>query len=181
MDKPSHHIKRSHLFERTLPLFLVIVTAIIVVFQAQILLEVRSEIAELKVAVLAHDEVCGSVPSIEPFAALEENCTTCHSERRFTGFHGGHGTDDITTMISHGKNGNMGLALSPTDVDRVHDSILLLHCVKCHDEGSIKALAGMSSAKRLQVIEKMREKPGANISDEETRTIERAIQDLQGF
>jgi len=178
MDKPSHHIQRSHLFERTLPLFLAIITAIIVVFQAQILLELRSEVAALKETVTLQNETLTAGQAIEPFAALDENCTKCHTERRFTGFHGSE--NDIGAMISH-MEVNEDVNLSQQDVDRIHKSIQFLKCVSCHDEGPLKKMASMSSAKRFQIIDQMRNKPGAAISDEDARAIERAIQDIQGF
>ncbi|MBU1921016.1 hypothetical protein KKG66_09230 [bacterium] len=161
-----------------MPLFLVVITAIIVVFQAQILLEVRSELAGLKETIALQNEVFTTDQAMEPFAPLEENCTRCHSERRFAGFHGSD--KDIGAMISHMEM-NEELELSQFDVDRIHKSIQFLKCVSCHGEENLKTMAGMSSAKRLEVVERMRTKPGANISDEDARAIERAIQNIQGF
>jgi len=176
--KPSHHIKRSHLFERTLPLFLVIVTAIVVVFQAQILLQVREDLSAMRAEIAMIETQSATGADFAPFAALEQNCTDCHSERRFTRMHGS--SSDIAHVIQF-MEAQPDVELSERDVQRIHSSIALLKCVSCHDDARLKSMAGLSPERQREIIDLMVAKPGAAISEDEARAIEKAIQSLQGF
>lgn len=180
MEKASNNKSKPHLVERTLPLFLLIIVSIIIVLQAQIMLGLQSETERASEAagISSQDAALAVGQTVKPFAALDENCTRCHSERRFAGFHGKE--DDVSAMISHMEM-HSDVELSQTEVDRIHDSIVSLKCVKCHSEDRLQEMAGMSKEEQFQTIERMRGKPGANISATEVKAIERAIQNIQGF
>lgn len=171
---------KPHLIERTLPLFLLIIVAIVIVFQAQIMLGLQSETEQVAAtqAMTTQETAPATDQAVKPFAALDENCTRCHSERRFTGFHGKEG--DVDAMISHMEM-NSDVSFSQAEVERIHDSIVSLKCVQCHSEDRLQKMAGMSKEEQLNTIERMRKKPGANISESEVKAIERAIQNIQGF
>lgn len=168
----------SHLFERTLPLFLAILTAIVVVFQAQLTLKLNTEIAALKAQVTAPKPPEHALTTARPFAALEQNCTSCHSERRFMGIHGSG--SELQNIVRH-MEGMPGAHLSPADVEKIHGSLKMLQCVRCHDEGMLGKLAGMTPGQQHDVIERMAAKPGSQIAQEEIDNIQRGFQSIQGF
>lgn len=65
--------------------------------------------------------------------------------------------------------------------DKVHASLELLKCVRCHDEVNLKKLAPMGTAERLEIIRRMREKPDSGMTPEESAEILRACQKILGF
>lgn len=168
----------SHLFERLLPFLLIIVTALVVVFMAQILLDVRAELIEVKVALQKMEEERIKSVSLQPFNTLQENCTDCHNERKFMGIHGGDA--EINNIIKFMEQ-MPDVHLSPQDVDKVHGSLTLLKCAKCHDEGQLQVLASLNSARQREIIERMSKKTGSNISQDEVAKIQKALLEIQGF
>jgi|GEM_PF-1915767 len=168
----------SHLFERLLPFLLIIVTALVVVFMAQILLDVRAELIEVKAALQKmEDEKIQSV-SFQPFGALQENCTDCHNERKFMGIHGGGA--EISNIIKFMEQ-MPDVHLSPRDVEKVHSSLELLKCTTCHDETQLKVLGTMNAARQREVIERMSKKSGSDILPEDIDKIQKALLEIQGF
>lgn len=169
---------KDHLFTRLLPFLLTIVTAIIVVFIAQILLDVKAELKEVKTALLNMEQEKISSASFKPFGVLEENCTGCHNERKFMGIHGGDA--EITNVIKFMEQ-MPDVHLSPQDADKIHSSLELLKCAKCHDESTIKKLGTMSAAKQKETIERMAKKTGSGILSEDADKIQKALLKVQGF
>ncbi|MBU0510048.1 cytochrome c [bacterium] len=168
----------SHLFERTLPLFLAILTAIVVIFQAQLTLKLNAELADLKTQIAASKPAEKMRTAVRPFAALEQNCTSCHSERRFTGIHGT--ASELENVVRHMEN-MPGAHLSPADVDKIHGSLRMLQCVRCHDESVLGRMGAMTPREQQAVIERMAAKPGSQIAQEEIENIQRGFQRIQGF
>jgi hypothetical protein len=169
---------KTHLFNRFLPLLLAIITTIVVIFMAQILLDVKAELKEVKTAMRNLEQEKISNVSFKPFTALEENCTSCHNERKFMGIHGGEA--EITSVIKFMEQ-MPDVHLSSQDVDKIHGSLSLLRCVKCHDEEQLKILGTLSSAKQKEVIEKMSKKRGAGILPEDIDQIQLTLLKVQGF
>lgn len=159
--------------------FLTIIISIVVVFMAQIMLELRAEVRDLKSNLEASRTISTHPAGFQPFAALENNCVNCHSDRKFLGIH--DASFDLKRIIT--KMENMPeVNLSARDRRKIHASLTLLKCVRCHseDEG-LKKIAQMSIEKQRQTIGRMVEKPGPKISKEETGKIIRALQEIQGF
>lgn len=169
---------KNHLFSRLLPFLLTIVTAVVVVFTAQILLDVRAELMEIKSALNKMEEEKIRSVSFQPFQALEENCTDCHSDRRFMGIHGDE--TDITNIIRFMEK-MPDAHLSPQDVEKVHSSLFLLKCVNCHDESQLKVLGTMSASGQREIIERMSKKSGSNILPDEVDDIHKTLLKIQGF
>ena len=71
--------------------------------------------------------------------------------------------------------------LSAQDRDKIHASLELLKCVRCHDEVNLKKLSPMSPPERLEVVEKMRQKPDSGMAPGESAEILRAYEKIQGF
>lgn len=168
----------NHLFSRILPFLLTIVTAIIVVFMAQTLLDVKAELKEVKTALLKMEQEKISSASFKPFAVLEENCTGCHNERKFMGIHGGDA--EITNVIKYMEQ-MPDVHLSPQDADKIHGSLELLKCVKCHEESTIKKLGMMSASKQHDIVESMSKKTGSGILSEDVNKIQQSLLKVQGF
>lgn len=169
---------KSHLFNRLLPFLLIIITTIVVVFMAQILLDMNAELKEVKTALLNMEQEKVISTSFKPFGVLEENCTGCHNERKFMGIHGGDA--EIANVIKFMEQ-MPDVHLSPQDADKIHGSLELLKCVKCHDESTIKKLGIMSTAKQKAIIELMAKKIGSGILPEDADKIQKALLKIQGF
>jgi hypothetical protein len=169
---------KNHLFGRLLPFLLTIVTAIIVVFIAQILLDVKAELMEVKASIKKMEVEKIKSVSFQPFKALQENCTDCHNERKFMGI---HGDDAEINNIIHFMEQMPDVHLSPQDVEKVHGSLVLLKCAKCHDENQLKVLGAMNSAWQREIIERMSKKSGSNMSSDEVSQIQKAMLEIQGF
>ena len=170
--------RKTHLFERILPFFLVIITAIIVVFLSQLMLNMKSELGEIKVSLATIESETMRNGSFEPFAALEQKCIDCHSERRFLGIHGS--SAEILQIIKHMEM-MPDINLSSADVNKIHSSLELLKCVRCHDEQALKKLSALSTDYQLQMIERMAEKTGSEISAEDIKNIQSSLQSIKGF
>lgn len=169
---------KSHLFERLIPFLLTIITALVVVFIAQILLDVRAELIEVKSALIKMEVEKIKSVTFQPFKALQENCTDCHNERKFMSIHGSDAEiSDIIKFMEQMPDVNM----SPQDVEKVHSSLTLLKCAKCHDESQLKVLGTMNAARQREIIERMSKKSGAKILPEEIDQILQTLLQVQGF
>jgi hypothetical protein len=169
---------KNHLFSRILPFLLAIITTIIVVFMAQILLDVKAELMEVKASLKKMEEEKIKSVTFQPFKPIQENCTDCHNERKFMGIHGGDA--EINSIINFMEQ-MPDVHLSPQDVEKVHGSLALLKCVKCHDESQLQVLASLNSARQREIIERMSKKSGSNISSDEIDQIQKAMLEIQGF
>ena len=168
----------KNIIERTLPLFLAIVTVIVVIFLSQLVIDMRQDMKELRKEITSLQQEPVMAANFEPFSALEQNCTRCHTERRFMGIHGS--PDDIHAIIKHMET-NPDLKLAAEDVDKVHAAMNLLKCTQCHDEMTIKKFGALNTAMQRSILKRMEEKPGTTVQAADERTIQRSIQTIQGF
>jgi len=168
----------KHLFERLLPFLLIIVIAIVIAFIAQILLDVRNELKEVRSTLVRIESEKIKSVSFQPFKVLEENCTNCHSDRKFMGI---HGTDTEVTGIIKFLEKMPDVHLTPQEIDKVHNSLSLLKCVKCHDEQQMQILGTMNTAMQREILERMSKKRGGKILPEEIAQLQRILLKVQGF
>lgn len=169
---------KNHFISRMLPFLLTIVTTIIVVFIAQILLGIKAELNEVKATLQKMEEEKVKNVTFQPFKPLQENCTSCHNERKFMGIHGGDA--EINNIINYMEQ-MPDIHLSPQDVEKVHSSMVLLKCANCHDEQQLKILGTISAEKQREIIMQMSKKSGSNISPDEINQIQKALLEIQGF
>lgn len=169
---------KNHIISRLLPFLLGIITTILVVFIAQILLDVKAEMKEVKAALQKMEEEKIKSVSFQPFKPLQEKCTDCHNERKFMGIHGGDA--EIGNIIKFMEQ-MPDVHLSPQDVQKIHGSLELLKCAKCHDDTQLKVLGTMSASRQREIIERMSKKSGADILPEDVDKIQRALLEIQGF
>lgn len=169
---------KSHLFERIIPFFLIIISTIVIIFIAQVLIQLKGELRDIKttLAVLQNEKVINA--KFEPFKILEENCTSCHSERKYSGIHGQG--EEITKVLNYMEK-MPDAHISSLDVGKIHGSLTLLQCVRCHDENQIKMLGTLNAAMQREYIERMTKKSGSGIANEDVSKIQKALHQIQGF
>jgi hypothetical protein len=170
--------QKHSVLERTLPLFLSIITVVVLIFIAQLQLGVKRELQDLRERVATMQQAPVEAVEFEPFAPLEKNCTECHSERRFMGVHGSG--DEISALINHMEM-RPDVKLTPQEVDKIHASMSLLKCTKCHDETTLKQFSALNTAAQRSVLTRMTEKPGAGLSKADADAIQKSVQTLHGF
>src|SRR5512142_1632268 len=95
MDKMTKDIE----FREVLLTFLLVVIAVVSVFGVQILLQLKSDLTDLKSKTLSTQAQLVSQRNPEPFRVLNENCTQCHNERRFTRAHADSELSDAIPRI----------------------------------------------------------------------------------
>jgi cytochrome c553 len=170
--------EESPKLQSMLSIFLAVITTIVVVFLAQLVLDMKSELGEIKTTLATLRTESATKIGVEPFRALEASCTNCHSERRFVGIHGS--SSELKQMINK-MEALPDAHISAQDRDKIHASLQLLQCVRCHDDQALKKLATLKRERQREIINKMAEKPGSEIPPEAAEEIMRAYQNIQGF
>jgi len=169
---------KTQLLTRNILFFLTIITVIILVFVAQILIEIKGEIIEIKSTFAKAEQEKISKTAFEPFKVLNENCTDCHSDRKFAGIHGE--TEEISGILKFMQQ-MPDANISPTDIDKIHSSLSLLKCVKCHSDDQIKILSTMNLAKQREIMIKMAKKTGSTMLAEDANKLLENLHKIQGF
>jgi hypothetical protein len=165
--------------QRLLSIFLLTITAIVVVFLAQLVLHIESEVGEIKTMLARLRTESVTRVAAEPFKALETSCLDCHSDRKFLGVHGS--SFELKQIISR-MEALPDAHISAKDRDKIHASLLLLRCARCHDgDNLLRQFATLETGRQRQLVREMAEKPGSTVSPEETEEILRAYRHIQGF
>ena len=74
-----------------------------------------------------------------------------------------------------------GAAIAPRDVERIHASLTLLQCTRCHTGEVLSKLALKPAAERAAVVREMEKKPGSGIRPDQVQEILRSYEMLLGF
>ena len=169
---------KSHLFERIIPFFLIIISTIIIIFIAQVVIQLKGELQDIKTTLtdLQNEKVTNA--KFEPFKVLEDNCTSCHSERKYSMIHGQG--EEITKVLNYMEK-MPDAHISLPDLDKIHGSLTLLQCIRCHDENQIKMLGALNASMQREYIERMTKKSGSGIVNEDVSKIQKALLQIQGF
>lgn len=163
---------------RWLTYFLLVVNAILIAFVANLLINLKAEVGELKeVLTTQADLQAVQTGKADPFSP-QEICMRCHTERRFTDT---HGTKDELVRIIRRMQAQPDTRIGDQEMDRVHDAITLLKCTQCHSSDTMKELSLMDSVQRLSVIKGMTKKAGSQIPVEEAKDILKAYESMSGF
>jgi len=173
MDKTTKSIE----FRDVLSTFLTVVIAVVVVFGVQLLLQVQENVKDLKADVLSVQSHLVSQRKAEPFRILNENCTQCHSERRFTKAHADSELIDIIDRMDDLPD----FQISAKDKDVIHGALETLKCVRCHEDAALKQVITMDSERQREIVERMRRQPGSEITRESASDILRTMQQIQGY
>ncbi len=156
---------------------LVLVNAVLGVFLCSLIVTLQADVAQLQnVLATKEDILTVSAPRMELFH--EEKCTTCHTERRFAGAHNVRG--EIEIALEHMKD-KPDVALGDEDMAKIHASLTLLRCTRCHDADLLRSLALATPGARLETVRRMIPKPGSGISPDESAEILRALEQSVGF
>lgn len=157
--------------------FLVVLNAILTMLLCGLVRDTRHDVNALR-DVLATKQDLVNVAAPKLTMSQEENCTSCHTERRFAGEHNVRG--QIETALAHMEK-MPDVPFSREDTARIHASLQLLRCAKCHDADQLRQLAIKSPAERIRNIREMAAKPGSGISPDEVAAILKSYEQLTGF
>lgn len=157
--------------------FLLVANTLLLLALANFTLEARQEVRDLQ-AVLATKEELLNLTHVHEADVLEQNCTSCHAENKFSKAHGSE--SDMLAMIAHMQQ-QAGSHIDPKDMDAIHASLELLQCNTCHDQKMTRKLALKPVDERDEVIRAMLKKSDAPSGDEEVQRVARSYQQLYGF
>lgn len=163
---------------KVLTAFALIFNTMLIVLVANQLIGVRDEVRGLKQALASKQDLAALVRPVRVQEVLETKCTTCHSERRFTGAHG----DESSLMATIRRMQRQpGAAIAPRDVGPIHASLTLLQCTRCHTSEALNKLALKVPAERATVVREMQKKPGSGVRPEQVPEILRSYEMLLGY
>ena len=163
---------------RWLTTFLIVFNTIIIVFVANMVVNMKAEVRALKADLVTKADLAAMQTSRAQFSFYQKTCTRCHTERRFTGK---HTTKDELMRIVRRMQSHPDARISEAEAEKIHASLMLLKCTQCHSGDMLKKLSLMSSEQRLNLIKEMARKPGSNISIGEARDILDSFELLLGF
>jgi hypothetical protein len=173
MDK----VPKSIEFRDVLSTFLIVVIAVVVVFGVQLLLQVQDHLTGLRAEVRSLQTQLVTQRKAEPFRVLQDNCTQCHSERRFTKPH----SDSELMNIIQRMDDLPDFEISAKDKDVVHGALETLKCVRCHEDEALKKVINMDSERQREIVERMRKQPDSDITREAAADILKSMQQIQGY
>lgn len=160
--------------------FVIIATAIVLVFACSIMMSLRAEVKALKDQLATKEDLVAVKTAGMNLSFTQEKCTRCHTERRFAGDHANGTKKGIAQMI-HNMEAQPDVKLSHADVRKIHASLNLMKCASCHSAEEVKKLALMTDAEQTAVIRTMQRTPGSKISPDEIDDIKASFQVLMGF
>jgi hypothetical protein len=157
--------------------FLLFTNTLLILFMASFMLQVRSDVTELR-NVLATKEDVLNLTTAPQSDILDKSCTHCHAENKFSSFHGTE--DEMIAMIARMQTQNNS-QIDPRDSDAIHASLELLQCTSCHEERTTRKLALKTAVDQKEVIRGMLVKAGASADQEKIDRIQKSYQQLLGF
>jgi cytochrome c553 len=157
--------------------FVGVLNTLLIILLCGVTMETREEVKGLhEVLATKQDLVNVAAPKLTLFT--EEKCTTCHAERRFLGPHNVRG--EIEQAVAH-MQALPDTNFTDEDLAKIHASLALLRCTRCHGADRMRTLAIKSPEQRMQIIREMIAKPGSNISPDEAEEISNSLEQLLGF
>lgn len=162
---------------RVLIAFALIFNAVLIVLVAGQVVGVREEIRGLSQVLTTKQDLVALRPA-RITETLESKCTTCHSERRFTR---AHGDEASLAAIIRRMREQPGAAIGAREVQRIHASLTLLQCARCHSGEVLDKLALKPPAERAALVREMQKKPGSGIRSEQVTEILRSYEMLLGY
>jgi hypothetical protein len=155
----------------------VILNLVFAVFLSGTVVQLRTQVADLsQVLATKEDLIAVNVPQTQLFT--EEKCTRCHTERRFAGEHSTRG--EIEAAVAH-MRAMPDVGLTDQDMAKIHASLSLLRCTRCHGEEKLRTLALKSPEERMSTIRRMIASPGSGLLPDQMEEIQRAYREIYGF
>lgn len=152
---------------RSILVFLVIVLSIGMVFEMRVSLDLHRMVVRLEEA--AHpDPLLRTAGMPSPFEALDQTCTRCHTERRFSGadLTGGEANQLLARMERHPD-----LGIEPDKWAKLQSALILQRCLVCHEEPAVQAFLAMSPYMRHGMVDHMIHSSGSTITRSDTEEI----------
>ena len=157
--------------------FLAVLNALLIIMLCGLVRDTREDVNALRGELANKSDLANlAVPSLKFFH--EDKCTGCHAERRFAGPHNTRG--DMERAVAH-MSAMPDAGFTDEDVAKIHRSLKLLRCTKCHGADTMRALAIKSPAERMRIVREMIDKPNSKISPDEAADILRAYEESVGF
>lgn len=165
---------------RMLIVFLLLLNTTLVVFVANMTLHLKQQVDDLdEILTTKQDlQVLHSNGNGKQMMFAEDKCTRCHTERRFATV---HGTEDELLQVVRRMQRMPDAKISDGDIDKIHSSLVLLKCTRCHSAERVNQMNLMTESQQLGTIRRMQMKDGSEISPDEIERIRRAFHTLQGF
>jgi hypothetical protein len=156
--------------------FAAIFNAVLVVLVANQVIAVREEVRGLRQVLATKHDLAALRPTrlTEP---LEARCTTCHSERRFAGRH----DEAPAAAVIRRMQAQPGARIGGPEVERIHASLTLLQCARCHSGDVLDRLTLKPAAERARIVREMQKKPGSGIRPDQVQDIVRSYDMLLGY
>lgn len=163
----------------SITLFVALLNAIILLTLAGVVGNMRQELGTLRGEIATLQEVSqNNVQVMTPSAILDEECTSCHADRRFLSEHGSAAT--IQRVLQR-MEAMPDAHISITDRDKIHNALLLMKCQGCHSEEVFSRLATLNEKERQRTVLQMWEHSGTTMSRQELLDILKAYDQIQGF
>jgi len=158
-------------------LFFVLFNTILLVFVSNMVLQVREDIKALEETMATKVDLAKvKVGELKLFH--QEECTRCHTERKFLGPHAS--SDDLMGAIKR-MNTLPDAHLSQHELDKLHASMLVEKCLHCHGKDTLALMALKSEGERMQTVSRMQKKEDSGILPGEVGDISKSFNQLLGF
>lgn len=156
-------------------ILLTVFIAMYVVFSGSLILNIQSEIKELSAGIKKMEEEKKLTAVVDPFSVLDQECTICHSERKYLMPHSTAELDRIYERMTSLPDFHISSDVN----DEVHTSLRLLRCIRCHETEVFSHVATLPPSLQRNVILDMREKPGSDIRRQDVDEIIKSLQEIK--
>lgn len=157
--------------------FLLFCNTLLILFLTNYSLQTRSDITGLREELATKEDLL-NLTHAKQADVLGQNCTHCHSESKFAGFHGTE--TEMMAMIDR-MVARTGSKIDARDVDAIHASLELLQCNTCHEEHRTRKLALKSPGEQKEVIREMLVRAGSKADQEDVDRLHKSYQQMLGF
>lgn len=166
--------RRQSDYTRAILVFLVVVLSVGMVFQLRVGIDTHRILTQLEKA--GHVDLASRTAGLpNPFEPLDETCTRCHSERRFSGkdLSGTEAKQLLARMSQHPD-----LNLDAAHWAQLRAALILQRCLPCHDESAVKLFLSMEPYGRHGMVDHMIHSSGSTITRSDTEEIMAAATQL---
>ena len=180
----SHHTPRDPvLWPRILGGIFGGLGLILLVFLTQMMVAVRTEVAQLSDRLVTKEELANLAVRLGPqdpaLAGLQGTCTDCHD---LASFQDSHLLNDMEVGDLVARMSQLaGAHIAPEDIPRAEAALTFMKCAHCHTIDRLKALAILGPEDRWKVIVSMMAEPGATISQGDAHRIRDFYGDFWGW
>ncbi|MFO7768830.1 MAG: hypothetical protein R6W82_07725 [bacterium] len=167
---------------RMLATWLGVLGVILLLFLVHMVISLHGEIVDQRSELATKQDLKNLAVNIGPanpaMAALEQECTDCHTSESFTKAHGM--TGDVADVVARMADME-GAGIAEEQIPRLEAGLTFMKCAHCHEISRLKELAIMSPKERWDVIMEMVQTPGSTITQEEARRIRDFYGDFWGW